>query len=130
MAPSAALIIATAALTAVILQAILARTPETAVSGSSGHLGSSAPTGAGASASAIANFVPHESRDDVPHGWANLGAAADSTPMTLRVALHSKDVAGLQQAILAVSTPGNAKYGQHLNTAQVCARCLKPAIGR
>jgi hypothetical protein len=119
MAPSAALIIATAALTAVILQAILARTPATAVSSSGSHLSTSVPAGA----SAMANFVPHESRDDVPHGWANLGAAADSTPMTLRVALHSKDVAGLQQAVLAVSTPGNAKYGQHLSAAQVGMHC-------
>jgi hypothetical protein len=120
MAPSAALIIACAALAAVILQASLSHTPNNFSLGSSSRLSAGAPAAAGSSA--IANLVPHESRDDVPHGWANLGAAADSTPMTLRVALHSKNVAGLQQALLAVSTPGNSRYGQHLNAAQVRPR--------
>jgi hypothetical protein len=125
MAPSAALIIACAALAAVILQASLSHTPDNFAPSSGSRLSAGTPAAAGNSA--IANLVPHESRDDVPHGWADLGAAPDSTPLKMRVALHSKNVAGLQQALLAVSTPGNARYGQHLNSAQV--RAQWPALG-
>lgn len=66
------------------------------------------------------NLVLHESRDDVPHGWVATGAADPSTKLNLRLGLPSNNFAGLETALYEVSTPGSAKYGQHLSTAEVC----------
>jgi tripeptidyl-peptidase-1 len=82
--------------------------------------------------STSAALVLHEARPDIPKGWASLGPSNNTTPMNLRVALKSADVSGLQQSLLAVSTPGNAKYGRHLTAAEVSARsqCLQRGCSR
>jgi hypothetical protein len=117
MAPSAALIIAIAALVGVIVQSAIEWSPamKHAGSGASGKLGASTQ-GALASASGL---VPHNSRDAVPSGWANMGDAHGSTALSMRIALPSKDAAGMRQVLMDVSTPGHPQYGQHLNSAQV-----------
>jgi subtilase family serine protease len=98
MAPCAALVIACAVLSAIVLQ-----------------------TNATPSLSGV-RLVLHEALADVPQDWVSLGATESATPIHLRIALPSKDVAGLQKTLLDVSTPGSAKYGQHLSVAQVCTR--------
>jgi tripeptidyl-peptidase-1 len=64
------------------------------------------------------NHVLHESREHVPAGWVSTGAASASHKINMRIALPSKDFAGLEKALYEVSTPSSAKYGQHLNTEQ------------
>ena len=61
----------------------------------------------------------HESRPDVPEGFTKQSAAAADTPLKLRIALKQFDPAGLEDALMAVSTPGNARFGQHLTKDQV-----------
>jgi tripeptidyl-peptidase-1 len=98
MAPYVPLVIASVALSALLLKA------------------NATPSSSGA------KFVLHEALADVPQDWVSLGATESATPIHLRIALPSKDVAGLQKTLLDVSTPGSAKYGQHLSAAQVCTR--------
>ena len=62
----------------------------------------------------------HESRSTIPHGFANQGPAAPDTVLNMRIALTQSDPAGLEDALMAVSTPGSASYGQHLTKEEVC----------
>ena len=59
-----------------------------------------------------------ESRD-APASFINKGAAPPDTMLTLRVHLASSDIPGLENALMSVSTPGSALYGQHLSKAEV-----------
>jgi subtilase family serine protease len=59
--------------------------------------------------------------------WATASARMSSRPVTsgtvtARVYLAGQDPAGLAAFALAVSTPGNARYGRYLTPAQVMAR--------
>jgi tripeptidyl-peptidase-1 len=65
------------------------------------------------------NLVQHESREHAPAGWVSTGAASASTKINMRVALPSKNFAGLEKVLYEVSTPTNAKYGQHLTPEEV-----------
>jgi tripeptidyl-peptidase-1 len=100
MAPCAALVIAYTVLSAIVLQA-------------------------NATPSSGAKLVLHEALADVPQGWVSLGAAESAIPIHIRIALPSKNVAGLQKTLMDVSTPGSANYGHHLTAAQVCTRLLR-----
>ena len=60
----------------------------------------------------------HEKRD-APATFANKGAASPDTMLTLRVHLANSDISGLEDALMSVSTPGNALYGQHLSKEEV-----------
>jgi subtilase family serine protease len=122
MAPSAALIIACAALAAVILQATITWTPDAPSSSSANSKLAGWNMNAAVVAPNPSRLVLHEALADVPQGWARLSPATSSTPIHMRIALQSKDVSGLQKTLMDVSTPGSAKYGQHLNAAQVRAR--------
>ena len=64
----------------------------------------------------------HEKLAAVPLGWtATKAAPDDSSPITLMVALTQQNIDQLQSRLLAVSTPGNAAYGQHLDIDDVNA---------
>jgi tripeptidyl-peptidase I len=65
------------------------------------------------------SHVLHESREDVPAGWVSTGAASPSAQINMRIALPSKDFAGLEKILYEVSEPTSAKYGQHLTTEEV-----------
>lgn len=69
-------------------------------------------------------FVVQESLSSAPQGFAKVGPAADSSSLNLRIALPSKDVAGLEQALLDVSTPSSSNYGNHLTKAEVRNRSI------
>ncbi|KII88003.1 hypothetical protein PLICRDRAFT_55032 [Plicaturopsis crispa FD-325 SS-3] len=73
-------------------------------------------------------LVEHESRSSVPDGFSNAGAASADTSLNLRIALKPSNADGLHAALMDVSTPGNAKYGQHLSKEQV-EEFVKPAQG-
>ncbi|KAJ7052629.1 family S53 protease [Mycena amicta] len=70
---------------------------------------------------AFKSFVTQESLRSAPAGFTKLGVAADSQSLNLRIALPSKDFAGLQKTLLDVSTPSSPNYGNHLSKAEVNA---------
>lgn len=74
-----------------------------------------------ANASALSNnsLLLHEKRDSHPSSFTSQGPAAPDTSLHLRIALVQKDVAGLKDKLMDVSTPGNAAYGQHLSKEEV-----------
>ncbi|KAJ7057570.1 subtilisin-like protein [Mycena amicta] len=65
------------------------------------------------------SMVLHEKRPAPPAGFVSHGAAPGDENVTLRVALKSNDVAGLQDKLLSISTPGSADFRQWLTADQV-----------
>ena len=63
----------------------------------------------------------HESRSDVPFGFVKRGRAAPDTVLNMRIALTQQDPEGMTDALMAVSTPGSARYQKFLTQDQVCA---------
>ncbi|KAJ7908854.1 subtilisin-like protein [Mycena leptocephala] len=61
-----------------------------------------------------------------PVGFTNQGPAPADESVTLRVALKSNNVAGLQDKLLSISTPGSADFRQWLTADEVKA-FLQPA---
>ncbi|KAJ7242886.1 family S53 protease [Mycena haematopus] len=76
---------------------------------------------AAATPAARSNFVLHEKRDAVPSGFVSNGPAPTSAIIPLRIGLFSNDFPGLEDTLYAVSTPGSARYGQHLSLAEAKA---------
>ena len=64
-------------------------------------------------------LVLHEKRDNHPASFTNQGPADPSVTLTLRIALVPADIDGLKDKLIAVSTPDNAAYGQHLSREEV-----------
>ena len=54
-----------------------------------------------------------------PEGFVQKSAAAPDTVLNMRIALTQRDRDGLINALMDVSTPGNALYGQHLTKEEV-----------
>ncbi|KAJ7267196.1 family S53 protease [Mycena rebaudengoi] len=67
----------------------------------------------------------HERRAAVPSGFVHSGSVPAGEEITLRIALTSTDMAGLEKTVYEISDPANAKYGQHLTPAEV-AEFVKP----
>ncbi|KFY49119.1 hypothetical protein V495_00707 [Pseudogymnoascus sp. VKM F-4514 (FW-929)] len=65
------------------------------------------------SASVVVAIKPFEQLNEVPRGWELVGAAKDATAIKLRLSLKQQNVDKFYEEMLAVSTPDNAKYGQH-----------------
>ncbi|KIJ26281.1 hypothetical protein M422DRAFT_38294 [Sphaerobolus stellatus SS14] len=70
-------------------------------------------------ASPLQNLVLHEKMNAIPDGFTHNGPAAASTTLNLRINLASNNMAGLEDALFAVSTPDSAQYGQHLTKEEV-----------
>lgn len=64
-------------------------------------------------------MVVLESRE-LPVYFEHAGAPNPETTLNLKIALTANDMAGLEQKLWDVSTPGNALYGQHLSFDEVC----------
>ncbi|KAF8862998.1 subtilisin-like protein [Acephala macrosclerotiorum] len=60
--------------------------------------------------------VIHEQLAAVPEGWAQTSTPDASTTISLTIGLVQQNIDQLQSMLLAVSTPGNAKYGQHMDS--------------
>ena len=73
------------------------------------------------STSAAANAALHEQLAAVPTGWTQVGAPTENETLVLQVALVQQNLEELEARILAVSTPGNALYGQHMDSDAVAA---------
>ncbi|KAM5532580.1 hypothetical protein V8D89_013786 [Ganoderma adspersum] len=65
------------------------------------------------------NLQVHEARTQVPPAFSLAGAASPDTVLNLRIALVSSDMAGLEKALMDVSTPSSSLYGQHLTKEEV-----------
>jgi tripeptidyl-peptidase-1 len=83
-------------------------------------------------ATAIANplflsMVVQDQRSSAPDGFVQQGAPSGDQTIKLRIALHQTNIAGLEDALMAVSTPGNALYGQHLTMEEVATFVAPPS---
>lgn len=65
------------------------------------------------SASVVVAIQPFEELSEVPRGWSLVGTAEDATAIKLRLSLKQQNVDKFYEEMIAVSTPDNAKYGQH-----------------
>ncbi|KDR71935.1 hypothetical protein GALMADRAFT_74434 [Galerina marginata CBS 339.88] len=65
------------------------------------------------------NKIVHDQRSSAPDGFIQQGVPPQDQTIKLRVALHQNNIAGLEDALMAVSTPGNQLYGQHLSKEEV-----------
>ncbi|KAJ6526763.1 family S53 protease-like protein [Mycena capillaripes] len=64
-------------------------------------------------------MVVHESRSAPPPGFVRQGVAPDNTMLTLRLALASNDVAGLEEKLMSLATPGSSEFRQWLSMDEV-----------
>lgn len=63
-------------------------------------------------------MVIHE-KQDLPSGFSIVGPASPDTVLNMRVSLTPPDRDGLINALMDVSTPSSASYGEHLTKEQV-----------
>ncbi|KAF7378231.1 Family S53 protease-like protein [Mycena sanguinolenta] len=70
-------------------------------------------------ATSASSMVLHEQRDAAPAGFVRVGAAPASEMLTLRVALTSNNVAGLEQQLKSIATPGSSNFRQWLSMDEV-----------
>ncbi|KAI9375571.1 peptidase S8/S53 domain-containing protein [Aspergillus egyptiacus] len=62
----------------------------------------------------------------IPAGWRDDGTPDANQPVRLRIALKQHDVAGFEQALLDMSTPSHASYGQHYASYREMKELLLP----
>jgi tripeptidyl-peptidase-1 len=67
----------------------------------------------------FSNMVVHDSRDAVPQGFVIQGPTSPEKTINIRIAMSSNNMAGLEERLYAVSTPGSADYGKHLSKEDV-----------
>ncbi|KAJ7894410.1 family S53 protease-like protein [Mycena olivaceomarginata] len=63
--------------------------------------------------------VVHESRAAAPAPFVPLGRAPADQELTLRIALASNNIAGLEERLLSISTPGSSEFRQWLSMEEV-----------
>lgn len=61
----------------------------------------------------------HEQLAALPLGWSEVATPSDGQILTLSIGLAQQNIDQLESKLLAVSTPGNAEYGQHLDVDDV-----------
>ena len=65
--------------------------------------------------------IVHEQLAGVPAGWTEVGTPAEDDTLVLQIALKQQNLDELDARILAVSTPGNALYGQYMDGDAIAA---------
>ncbi|KAG6368901.1 hypothetical protein INS49_003119 [Diaporthe citri] len=55
----------------------------------------------------------------VPQGWSKASAALPTDKLALKIGLKQQHAAALEQAVLAVSSPGSPSYGKHLTREEL-----------
>ncbi|OOF91438.1 hypothetical protein ASPCADRAFT_155183 [Aspergillus carbonarius ITEM 5010] len=63
----------------------------------------------------------------VPDGWRYANTPEGNEPIRLQIALQQHDVAGFEQAVMDMSTPGHVDYGKHFRTHDEMKRMLLPS---
>ena len=71
------------------------------------------------SCSASATMVVRHVRTVIPDGFIHSGPPSVNESITIRMALASSDISGLEQKLLRISDPSNAEYGQWLTKEEV-----------
>ncbi|KAG8159964.1 hypothetical protein KVR01_010601 [Diaporthe batatas] len=71
-------------------------------------------TAAAAVSARVLDSVP-----DVPIGWTKVSAALPTDKLALKIGLKQQHAAALEQAVLAVSSPGHPSYGKHLTREEL-----------
>ncbi|KAL4961557.1 S53 family peptidase [Aspergillus stella-maris] len=82
-----------------------------------------------AGASLLINGVAAEAFErlnGVPDGWRYDSTPSPNQPLRLRIAMHQHNVAGFEQALLDMSTPGHQNYGQHFGSYEQMKELLMP----
>jgi tripeptidyl-peptidase-1 len=74
-------------------------------------------------ASAGSLLVQHESRTTAPSGFVRQGPAPPNDTITIRVALAPKNIAGLQEKLMSISTPETSDFRQWLSKDEVRSHC-------
>jgi tripeptidyl-peptidase-1 len=64
-------------------------------------------------------MVLQDSRSEVPLGFSRRGAAPSDQSLTLRIALASNNITGLEKVLLDISTPSSPNYGKYLTKDEV-----------
>ncbi|KAJ5703834.1 hypothetical protein N7493_010972 [Penicillium malachiteum] len=67
-----------------------------------------------------------EQLEDAPFGWMRGSKPSASDLIKFRLAVDSVDIAGFQQTVIDLSTPGHPSYGQHMSLDQV-RQALQPS---
>ncbi|KAJ5819571.1 Tripeptidyl-peptidase sed2 [Penicillium riverlandense] len=75
--------------------------------------------------SAVADVF--EKLTHVPQGWIHTRSPRGNQPIRLQIALAQSDVEGFEKAVMDMSTPGNANYGNHFQTHEEMKRMLQPS---
>jgi tripeptidyl-peptidase-1 len=55
----------------------------------------------------------------VPRGWTEVGPVSRSDGVHLQIGLKQRNEGGIEQHLLEISDPNNARHGQHLTPAEV-----------
>ena len=61
----------------------------------------------------------HEKLAAVPTGWTQVGTPSENGLIILQIALVQQNLEQLDAKLLAISTPGNPEYGQHMDRDDV-----------
>ncbi|KAJ7037158.1 subtilisin-like protein [Mycena alexandri] len=78
-----------------------------------------------ATSTSAGKLVLHETRSTAPSGFVSHGPAPPGDLLTLRVALTSNHVAGLEEKLTLLATPGSPEFRQWLSMAE--APFVKPS---
>ncbi|KAF1849733.1 subtilisin-like protein [Cucurbitaria berberidis CBS 394.84] len=70
---------------------------------------------------------PFEKLFGIPEGWKLQGPAANEQTLKLQIALQQSNAQGFEQAVMDMSTPSNAKYGQHFQSHEEMKRMILPS---
>ncbi len=62
----------------------------------------------------------HDQRDAAPNRFVKADAADPQANLNFRIGLTPNNIAGLENALYAVSEPDSDLYGQHLSFEEVC----------
>ncbi|KAK6974942.1 family S53 protease-like protein [Favolaschia claudopus] len=69
--------------------------------------------------SAASSLILHEHRTKAPSGFANQGPTPANHMLTLRFGLASNNIAGLQEKLLEISTPGSPEFRKWLSPEEI-----------
>ncbi|EED16525.1 tripeptidyl-peptidase (TppA), putative [Talaromyces stipitatus ATCC 10500] len=62
-----------------------------------------------------------------PEGWTSTGVPSEDQPIRLQIALQQNNSVGFEQALLAISTPGDPSYGKHFTSYDQMKEMLLPS---
>lgn len=68
---------------------------------------------------AVASARVFDAVPAVPEGWSKVSPALGTDKLSLKIGLKQQYVQALEQAVLAISTPGNPHYGKHMSRDEV-----------